>query len=216
MLILVFERPKLSWILKDDRRQFPFSKSKRFSITKDLLEIVTNSTVNDVLSLDDLNLDTAFKVAWTGFFCLGEITYTAAEWKKLSFEATHVTRSDISFTEFDQYAVLNLKASKTDVNRIGVQIILAATQDVTCPVAALRKLFTEHPQPSTALLFWYRSSFSRPAVIAALKSRLTAAGISNKHFSGHSYRKGAAQHAADNGMPDKNIQRLGRWTSNSF
>lgn len=65
-------------------------------------------------TIDKLNIDTAFKVAWAGFGRLGEIKYTEAEVKKTSFEKTKLTRSDISFSEGDQYATLRLKRSITE------------------------------------------------------------------------------------------------------
>ncbi len=72
---------------------------------------------------------------------MGELTYTAAEAKKATFAETGLMRSDISFAEGDPYAILRLKQSKTDTKYTGVQIILAATAEPKCPVAALRKLF---------------------------------------------------------------------------
>ena len=53
-------------------------------------------------------------------------------------------------------------------------------------------------------------------MVAILKKRIALAGLSESDFSGHSFRKRAAQHAADNGILDESIQRLGRWTSNAF
>ncbi len=72
---------------------------------------------------------------------MGKLIYMAAEAKKATFAETSLTRSDISFAEGDQYAILYLKRSKTDTEHTGVQIILAATGEQMCPVAALRKLF---------------------------------------------------------------------------
>ena len=46
------------------------------------------------MTVDELNIDTAFKVAWAGFLRLGEITYTGTELKKALFSKTRVTRSD--------------------------------------------------------------------------------------------------------------------------
>ena len=43
--------------------------------------------------------------------------------------------------------MLRHKQSKTDTNHTGVLIMLAATNDATCPVTALRSLFTHNPQP---------------------------------------------------------------------
>ena len=104
-------------------------------------------------TVEYLNVDTAFKVACAGFMRMGELTYTAAELKKDSFKETKLTRSDISFSEGDQYAILRLKQSKTDVEHTGVQIILAATGEPTCPVSALRRLFIQDPRPADAPLF---------------------------------------------------------------
>ena len=101
-------------------------------ITKDILEKIT---ADEPVNIDELNIDTVFKVAWAGFLCLEEITYMVTEFKKASFPSTKVTRSDISFAESNQYAVLRLKQSKTDTKYTGVQIILAATGKKTCPVA---------------------------------------------------------------------------------
>lgn len=209
-----FDDPRMALIIKGGKRLFPSKKKNRLPITKDILEKITKE---EPLTVTDLNIDTAFKVAWAGFMRLGEITYTAAEAKKPTFAETKLTRSDISFAEGDQYAILRLKRSKTDIEHTGVQIILAATGEQTCPVAALRRLFIQDPRPPTAPLFRLSSAaFSRQNVVSILKKRIVSAGLSESDFSGHSFRKGAAQHAADNGMLDESIQRLGRWTSNAF
>lgn len=71
---------------------------------------------------------------------MGELTYITTDAKKAMFAKTSLTKSNISFAEGDQYAILCLKRSKTDMKHIGVQIILAATSNQTCPVVALRKL----------------------------------------------------------------------------
>ncbi len=98
-----------------------------------------------------------------------------------------------------------------------MQIILAATSEPTCPVAALRRLFIQDQRPPNAPLFRLQSSaFSRQAVVNIPKQRIAAAGLLEANYSGHSFCKGAAQHAADHDMLDKSIKRLGRWTSNAF
>lgn len=104
-------------------------------------------------------------MAWAGFIRMGELTYTAAEAKKATFAETGLIRSDISFAEGDQYAILRLKRSKTDTEHTGVQIILVATGERTCPVAALRRLFIQDPRLPNAPLFKLQSTaFSRQGV----------------------------------------------------
>ncbi len=40
---------------------------------------------------------------------IGELTYTVAEARKARFAEAGLTKSDISFTEGDQYAILRFK-----------------------------------------------------------------------------------------------------------
>lgn len=209
-----FEEPRLRILLQGGRSLFPSTKATRLPITREVLVALTSIQINN---LNDLNLDTAFKVAWAGFMRLGELTYSDSDKKNPSFKDLFLTRSDVKISENNQYATLRLKRSKTDLNHTGVLIVLAATRTETCPVDALYRLLTQDPQPSNSPLFSFsNASFSRRRVIEQLRSRLTTVGISSTSYSGHSFRKGAAQHAADNGMLEEDIRKLGRWNSESF
>ena len=209
-----FDDPRMALIIKGGRRIFLSKKRNRLPITKDILEKITE---DEPLSVTDLNVNRAFKVAWASFMRMGELTSTAAEAKKTTFTETGLTRSDISFAEGNQYAILRLKRSKTDTEHTGVQIILAETGKRICPVAVLRRLFIQDSRPANSLLFRLQSAaFSRQSVMNILKQRIAAASFSESNYPGNSFQKGAAQHAADHGMLDESIQRLGRWTSNAF
>ncbi len=98
--------PQMALIIEDGRRLFPSNKRNRLLITKEIIEKIMEK---ELLSIQDLNVDTALKVAWAGFMTIGELTYTAAEAKKATFAETGLTRWDISFAEGDQYAILRLK-----------------------------------------------------------------------------------------------------------
>ncbi len=84
-----FDDLRIALIIKGGRRLFPSKKRNRFPITKEILEKITEE---ELLSITDLNLDTSFKVAWAGFMRMGELTYTAAETKKVTFAETGLTR----------------------------------------------------------------------------------------------------------------------------
>ncbi len=195
---------------------FPQVKKLRLPITKDILQQIT---LGKPKSLQDLNINTAFKVAWAGFLRMGEFTYTKIELtnRKL-FIITKLTRSVITFSQNDQHVILRLKRSKTDVKHTGVEIIIAVTNDFTCPVTALRELFMLDPQPGNALLFSLANgaAFARNPVIKILRQRLQSQGILHQAYFGHSFRKGAVQYASNNGMLDEHIQKLGRWSSQAF
>ena len=170
-------------------------------------------------ALDTLNHDTALKVAFAGFLRTKEVTCEASDMENQEvFEATKLQRRDTTFADDGNHVILNLRSSKSDLQHTGVEIVLAKTGTPTCPVEALESLFALDPQPGRAPLF--RTSIgtlSRDRYIANLRSKLRARGIRNWNlFSGHSPRRGAAQHASDNGIMDFDIQRLGRWSSEAF
>ena len=165
--------------------------------------------------IDDINFDTAIKVAFAGFFRAGEITYEASDLANTPvFEHTKLQRRDVTFADDDEYAIITLRQSKCDIEHTGVEIVLARTGTSTCPIAALRAL----PQPRQAPLFrTQKGPFTRAKYIGTLQARLKAAGYTNyRDFTGHSPRRGAAQHAADNGILEYDIQKLGRWSSEAF
>ncbi len=57
--------------------------------------------------------------------------------------------------------------------------------------------------------------FTRAFATKALHQHLAKFGIDSPEFIGHSFRRGAAQSASDNGLAEEDIQLLGRWTSDS-
>lgn len=205
---LLFKFPRIKLLLAGGRSFFPSTKSLRLPITKNIFQILTNFPP---ISINDLNLNTAFKVAWAGFMRLGELTDTANKKADPSFKDLHFKKSDITFSEQDQCAMLRLKRSKTDTNHTRVRIMLAATKDPTCPVTALRSLFIHDPQSSHAPLFAFNNClFSRQHVINNFRARLLARRVPLIGFLGHSLKRCAAQHVSDNGMLDEDIQKLGR------
>ena len=126
------------------------------------------------------------------------------------FINTKLTRSDVTFDESYEYAILRLKRSKTDYDHHGVEIILVATYNQICLVSALRKLFLLDKQSPTAPLFRSNSgSFDYDFFVNTLRASLLKIGDSKSfHYSGHSFRRGATQHASD--ILDADIQCLGR------
>ena len=158
----------------------------------------------------------AFKLAFAGFLRMGEFTHTkqrAAD--SQAFATANLTRSDVRLAA--NHATVRLKRNKTDRLHQGVTIIVAATGKHNCPVHALGQLFERDPQPGDAPLFSLTSGgFPRDKILGILKQRLQKANVPANAYSGHSFRRGAAQHAKDHGLLDEHIQTLGRWTSDAF
>jgi hypothetical protein len=211
----VFQSEWLHRIITGIRRLTPHEfKVRAAPITLDILEKITSP---EATTVDDLNLDTACKVAFAGFLRSGEFLHDD-RLDRETFENTSLTRSDVTFAENDEYARIRLKRSKTDTLFKGVDILLAATGNKTCPVYALRQLFQLDPRPHNAPLFnLTHRSFTYSTFVPIIQERIRRAGILHPtSYKGHSFRRGAAQQASNNGLPEADIQALGRWTSQAF
>jgi hypothetical protein len=210
---------------KDDKKKAgPLMLEQLEKITKPAPDLGANPTPTESCKLsnkevDSLNFDTALKVAFSGFFRTKEITYEESDLaNKPVFEHTKLQRRDITFAENDEHVIITLRESKNDYDHTGVEIVLACTNTPSCPVTALRALLTLDPQPRRAPLFrTHKGAFNRNAYVNTMRVRLKGIGVKNyKAYAGHSPRRGAAQHASDNGILDDDIQRLGRWSSQAF
>jgi hypothetical protein len=193
--------------------------SVRRPITLSILEKIVNpapppSASLSPAQLDSLRVDTAFKVAFAGFLRMGEFTYNKAELKdRTTFQKERPLLGEVVIKP--SHATFTLKRSKKSQFQ-GVSIRLARTGSSTCPVAALEALRRHDTRPIDSPLFLLSSgSFSRSELLGILSTRLRAAGLWQEGFTGHSFRKGAAQTALDRGLSKEDIQLLGRWSSDA-
>jgi integrase len=123
----------------------------------------------------------------------------------------NLTRSAIEFCpNFDDCTHFNLTlpGSKNDPFRKGITIaITAAPGQPSCPVNAVKQLFTELPCATNAPLF--EGLNGKPlhyrAFVAGIRTSLAATGINPSGFAGHSLRRGAATEAAAAGFSDYEI-----------
>jgi site-specific recombinase XerD len=113
---------------------------------------------------------------------------------------------------------LHLTRSKTDPFGKGTEIYLGITGLDLCPVSALLQYMMVRPDPKQGPLFVLQNGqpLSRDQFVRHLKQALDAAGIDQKHYSGHSFRIGAATAAAKAGVPDHLIKAFGRWESEAY
>jgi hypothetical protein len=187
-------------------------------ITLDILNRL-GGVAGDLSEIENTIYDAAKNLAWAGFLRCGE--FTVGDRQKFD-AAVHLTRDSIRFFEEGGvvYMELTIPASKTDPFRGGVTITIAAAPNSpsTCPVRAMKHLFDIHPLPPNAPLFAHADSspLRRSEFIRTLEERITAIGLDQSGFSGHSFRRGAATAAGLAGYNDYEIQLLGRWRSDAY
>ena len=148
--------------------------------------------------------------AWgfSGSWRAGEFTAKSAQEVDLD---TCLSPMDVAVDNHTNPSMVkvHLKQSKTDPFRHGVDIFLGRTNADLCPVAAIMAYYSIRP-PVPGPFFVYMDGFplTRDRLVTAIREALTRAGMDASHYSGHSFRVGAATTAAQAGLSDANVKML--------
>ena len=208
---------RLQTILRGIKKIQGSNTNKRLPITQDILREMCKILRLGLFSpFTDILLEAMFSVAFFAFLRCGELTC-----KNVFDPDIHLTMSDVVFHPNEDCVNLTLKSSKTDPFRQGVTIRLFKTGEMICPVTAINRYLSSLP---TALKEGKKPLFvnnnlqpiTRLYFIDKLKRVLQHMGLDTKHYSGHSFRVGAASSCSANGVPDHLIQTLGRWSSDCY
>jgi len=166
----------------------------------------------------------AFTLAFAAFLRVGEFAYRGTDDPMgVLFRKWFLTRNSVRVREREgsSFMELTLPASKTDPFRYGIQLTIAATNDVKCPVKAMQDLMRiDTHQPPFAPPFCIgaveQCPFTREHVVKTLQDLAISAGLGCGAWNGHSFRRGAATWASAVGIADTQIQTLGRWRSDAY
>ena len=111
-----------------------------------------------------------------------------------------------------------IKKSKTDQVGRGTAISIGYTGRRSCPVTMMQAYFDQCKEPPDSSLFHFKTggSLTARAMRATLRNLLLRGGYDTSRYNTHSLRIGAATAAAQAGLPTSTIQRLGRWSSNTY
>lgn len=153
--------------------------------------------------------------AFFGFFRLGELLPESAVFNP----AASVMWRDVAVDSRDRPTMVrvHLKRSKCDQFGKGADIILGRTALPLCPVSAmLDYIAVRGPTPGP----FFQRQQGRPVTkswfVEQLRGLLSAAGLPQDQYAGHSFMIRAATTAAMVGVEDSMIQTLGRWQSAAY
>ena len=191
--------------------------SRKRPITPAVLRRVKVLWEGKGIKVDHVMLWAAMLLCFFGFLRSGEITVPSAQEFDPSY---HVTPKDISVDQQPKPSLLmvNLKGSKTDPFRQGVSVTVGRTDDDLCPVKAMLAYLALRRGDQEAPLFLFRdgSPLTRSRFVGVIKDTMSALGLPEGDYAGHSFRAGTATTAAKAGIEDSVIQTLGRWRSSVY
>ena len=171
---------------------------------------------------DHIVLHSAFTLGFAGFLRVGKFTYPETDMHLgVSYSKWYLTKQSIRMAEDETYMELTLPASKTDPFRKGMTLTIAASSDIGCPVQAMKRLQTtdHHRSPASPLFCigrYQQQAFTCEHVVKRLQDLAITAGLEQGAWNGHSFRRGATTWAAEMGIPEGDIQILGKWRSDAY
>lgn len=211
--------PHLEYTMRGIKRvqaRDPGEARGRLPITPAIMRAIRGAWAPTTSLRDTKMLWAACCLAFFGFLRVGEMTMPDDH----SYDAsTHLSFADVAVDDpiNPSFVKVSIKQSKTDPFRKGVDLYLGKTGTDLCPVGALLSYLVARGSESGPLLVFADTRvLTRKRFVDAVKAALTAAGIEQKNYNGHSFRIGAATTAAAKGIEDSIIKTLGRWESVAY
>ena len=202
--------------LKSVKRSQPSSNPKRLPVDIHMLHRIVEYLDKGCFGkFDDTLMKACCTLAFFGFLRCGEFTV-----KDGFKENDNLCLNDVSI--HSDRVVLNLKISKTDPFRKGIEITIHATNNSVCPLAALDTYIKlrniQHRLVQDKALFVSNDGLplTRKSFISKLKFTIKQLGVDDSLYNGHSLRIGAATTCGQLRIEDHLIKTLGRWSSDCY
>ena len=192
------------------------SSDIRLPISRPVLHALVGSLNHNNSSAFHRTLFSMFLIAFYGFFRIGELAA-----KNANSGGSVVQFSDMRFLTHDgnihmlKITITNFKHN-TDKRPF---VILIEREDSMpfCPVQAMLD-YCKLRGTQAGPLFCH--SDTSPITVGQFNTELhrclSFCGLDTSRYKGHSFRIGAACHAAEKGFSDAQIRTLGRWKSDAF
>ena len=202
-------------MLRGAHKTVPAPRRLRLPVTPELLQAILSCWSREPISFNRTMLWAAFCLGFFTFLRAGEFTCPSQE----RFDSSSMLAvGDISVDSHTNPRCLSvkLKHSKCDPFGAGVLVHVGRMFLPLCPVLSTSYLAVRPSSPGPLFIYEDGTPLSRDHLSASFALALRSAGLSDRGYSGHSFRIGAATAAARAGISDSLIQTLGRWKSSAF
>ena len=213
-----FHSPHMKILLRGIRRRQAEQGSSRvrLPITTTLMRRLKGTLAQDAESYRNILLWAACCTGFFGFLRCAEFLLPDGA----QFDASaHLSLADIQLVRESPkwYFALHIKKSKTDQFYEGSDVVLGASGEDLCPVAALLDyLGRRGPSPGPLFRLENGAPLQRASFVKGVQDSLAVAGLPGENFNGHSFHLGAATSASAAGVPETTIKLLGRWRSMAY
>ena len=196
-------------VLEAVKRILNHRSQKKLALTVEQLRLAAEF-LNEKRSLKNIRMRVIMIISFAGFLRFSE--------------CQNLRRSDIKI--LNDYALIFIEKSKTDVYREGHWIMIAKTNSDLCPVSNLAYYLEKANIDALSDEFIFRRitnvrnqerlrSKNKPISYTSIRDHfivvLKSIKLDAKLFGLHSLRSGGASAAANMGVPDRLIQKHGRW-----
>jgi integrase len=134
----------------------------------------------------------------------------------------HLCLSDVQLDTSKKQYSLFLKRSKTDTDNHGITIYIGCSHNPSCcAFCSMLKYMsickhTEFPDSTPLFILPTGGILFKSYIVKITRLLLSMSGYNPAHYSGHSYRAGAATTAGNNNFRDWEVKLLGRWASQAY
>ncbi len=192
------------------------TRDSRLPITLDILSRMINALEHIIPNfVNKILLKSFFLLAFNGFFRIGELAVKSKGMNSV------LLRNDVHFDYQDEKLIgvrLILRQFKTNYDNSPFTIYISSNpSSKNCPVTALNSYLSIFKHSNGPLYqFIDNTPVSYTYISERIRQAISFIGLNPKHYKGHSFRIGAATHAASVGMSENVIQNMGRWSSNAM
>ena len=181
-----------------------------------LLQLFRSSSSQEPISC------TLFCAFLFAFFLMARLANIVPESQAKFDPKRHLTRGDVVADAHG--LIVTFKATKTiqfGERKLRIPLIRIPGSPL-CPVRAYRRMVRLMPAPAKSALFLLPQQrgvqlLTKRRLISEFRRSLQAAGVPNAQgFRGHSFRRGAASWAFNQGVPGELIQLYGDWSSDAY
>ena len=215
--------------------QKTFGRSKPDSRLPITIEMLT--AWSTLINWKDFDQVVMFTVLVVAFFGLLRTSEYAAENKRVkfsdpnvaSYKALWLANISANFTNNKlNFYELKICASKIDIFRQTVSVIVGPYKPPVCPVYLLTKMLLMRRKLSfnnkkVKLNYWMplfvlKNGYivSKRDVSSFLTALVIVSGLKKKFYKPYSLRIGGATYLAKRGVPDYTIKMMGRWNSSAY